>query len=205
MAIVDRRRSAVVDDMGELLSPMRRTGVQCSDLQRRIAHSTQDFQIHCINPSIPAQVGRILHRFHPRSGLPNPELAQLKRPWPDGNTASCACRKSARAKHLASPRVAPFLQAHVDHRRRYDDRLMGTEVLRFLLGWMAGWINQRQLEVIDYLREENRVPREQLRVEHRAGGRRLRFTDGRGCGTVEPQTMPVIGIWACAREELRAS
>ena len=32
-------------------------------------------------------------------------------------------------------------------------------------------MNQRQMEVIDYLREENRVLREQL------GGRRLRFHD----------------------------
>jgi putative transposase len=36
---------------------------------------------------------------------------------------------------------------------------------------MAGWIHSRQLEVIDFLPEENRVLREQL------GGRRLRFTD----------------------------
>jgi hypothetical protein len=47
---------------------------------------------------------------------------------------------------------------------------MGTEAMRFLVVWMAGSINARQLEVID-LREENRVLREQL------GGRRLRFTD----------------------------
>src|SRR5712672_1260584 len=48
---------------------------------------------------------------------------------------------------------------------------MGTEAVRFLVLWLAGWINSRQLEVIDFLREENRVLREQL------GGRRLRFTD----------------------------
>ena len=42
---------------------------------------------------------------------------------------------------------------------------------RFVLMAVAGWINQRQLQVIDYLREENRVLREQL------GERRLRFTD----------------------------
>ena len=44
---------------------------------------------------------------------------------------------------------------------------MSTEAVRFLVLWMAGWINSRQLEVIDSLREENRVLREQL------GGRRL--------------------------------
>ena len=36
---------------------------------------------------------------------------------------------------------------------------------------LAGWINQQQRDLIDYLQEENRVLREQL------GSRRLRFTD----------------------------
>jgi len=40
---------------------------------------------------------------------------------------------------------------------------------RFLLMAVAGWMNQQQLELVDYLREENRVLREQL------GQRRLRF------------------------------
>jgi putative transposase len=42
---------------------------------------------------------------------------------------------------------------------------------RFLLIAVAGWMNQRQLQAMDYLREENRVLREQL------GERRLRLTD----------------------------
>jgi putative transposase len=42
---------------------------------------------------------------------------------------------------------------------------------RFLLISVAGWMNQRQLQMIDYLREENRVLREQM------GERRLRLTD----------------------------
>ena len=42
---------------------------------------------------------------------------------------------------------------------------------RFLLTSLAGWMNQRHLQAIDYLREENRVLREQL------GDRRLRLTD----------------------------
>ena len=42
---------------------------------------------------------------------------------------------------------------------------------RFLLIAVSGWINQQQLQLIDYLREENRVLREQL------GQRRLRFND----------------------------
>jgi hypothetical protein len=42
---------------------------------------------------------------------------------------------------------------------------------RILLVALAGWVNRRQLEVIAYLREENRVLKEHL------GGRRLSFTD----------------------------
>src|SRR5262245_21550922 len=42
---------------------------------------------------------------------------------------------------------------------------------RFVLTAVAGWMNQHQLQVIDYLREENRVLCEQLR------GRRIRFND----------------------------
>jgi adenine-specific DNA methylase len=42
---------------------------------------------------------------------------------------------------------------------------------QFVVIVLAGWMNQRQQNVIEYLREENRVLREQL------GDRRLRFTD----------------------------
>ena len=43
--------------------------------------------------------------------------------------------------------------------------------LRLLLVTLAGWVNRHQQEVIEYLVEENRVLREQLR------GRRVRVTD----------------------------
>jgi hypothetical protein len=43
--------------------------------------------------------------------------------------------------------------------------------LEFLLLLFAGWVNRRQLAVIDYLKEENWILR-----EHLASGR-LRFTD----------------------------
>ena len=46
-----------------------------------------------------------------------------------------------------------------------------SQPLRFLLVALVGWIHQQQCDAIDYLREENRVLREQL------GGRRMRFTD----------------------------
>jgi hypothetical protein len=43
--------------------------------------------------------------------------------------------------------------------------------LQFFVVALAGWINQQQRDVIDYLQAENRVLREQF------GPRRLRFTD----------------------------
>ena len=43
--------------------------------------------------------------------------------------------------------------------------------LRLLLVTLAGWINRHQQQVIEYLVEENRVLKEQLK------GRRLRLTD----------------------------
>src|SRR6516164_4140216 len=42
---------------------------------------------------------------------------------------------------------------------------------RFVVIAVAGWMNQWEYQIIDYLREENRVLREQL------GPRRLRFND----------------------------
>ncbi len=46
---------------------------------------------------------------------------------------------------------------------------------QFVVIVLAGWMNQRQQNVIEYLREENRVLREQL------GDRRLRFNDDQRC------------------------
>ena len=48
---------------------------------------------------------------------------------------------------------------------------MSVAPLRFLMLAFAGWVNRRQVEILEYLREENRVLREQL------GDQRLRFTD----------------------------
>src|SRR5438552_271847 len=54
-------------------------------------------------------------------------------------------------------------------------RLVGmpsmSHPLQFIVVALAGWINQQQRDVIEYLQEENRVLREQI------GARRLRFTD----------------------------
>jgi putative transposase len=43
--------------------------------------------------------------------------------------------------------------------------------VQFVVVVLAGWMNQRQQNVIEYLCEENRILREQL------GERRWRFTD----------------------------
>ena len=48
---------------------------------------------------------------------------------------------------------------------------MSGQPLQFLLLLFASSVNLRQLDIIDYLKTENRVLREQL------SGRRLRFTD----------------------------
>jgi hypothetical protein len=53
----------------------------------------------------------------------------------------------------------------------FHDMSRTLDPFRFLLVAVAGWMNQRQLRVIDYLREENRVVHEQL------GGRRMRLND----------------------------
>src|SRR5262249_2467071 len=47
----------------------------------------------------------------------------------------------------------------------------GLDPFGFLIVSVAGWLNQRQQQVIEYIVEENRILREQI------GGRRLRFSD----------------------------
>ena len=49
--------------------------------------------------------------------------------------------------------------------------MLDTVRWRILLVALAGWVNRHQLEVIEYLREENRVLKEHL------GGRCPRLTD----------------------------
>lgn len=65
----------------------------------------------------------------------------------------------------------------IDATLRYARSIMlngmahSLDPFRFILITLSGWMNDRQLRLIDYLREENRVLREQL------GDKRLRFTD----------------------------
>ena len=55
--------------------------------------------------------------------------------------------------------------------RQSPDVEKSLSPLEFMVIALAGWMNHRQQNVIEYLREENRVLREQR------GNRRLRFTD----------------------------
>ena len=48
---------------------------------------------------------------------------------------------------------------------------MQPYLLQFLLMALAGWVNRKQQDAIEYLKEENRVLREHL------GGRRIRFSN----------------------------
>src|SRR5262245_46841321 len=51
----------------------------------------------------------------------------------------------------------------------------GLDPFSFLVVCVAGWINRRQQQVIEYLIEENRVLREQI------GKSRMRFSDNQRC------------------------
>ena len=54
--------------------------------------------------------------------------------------------------------------------------------LYLLLMTFAGWVNRHQLDVIEYLQEENRVLKERL------GGRRIRFRTPNVDGSHEKRT-----------------
>src|SRR6266852_4171436 len=54
----------------------------------------------------------------------------------------------------------------------------------FLVVSVAGWMNQHQQHVIEYLTEENRVLREQI------GNRRMRFTDNQRCREDRKASLP---------------
>ena len=51
----------------------------------------------------------------------------------------------------------------------------GLDPFSSLVVCVAGWINRREQQVIEYLIEENRVLREQI------GKRRMRFSDNQRC------------------------
>jgi putative transposase len=52
-----------------------------------------------------------------------------------------------------------------------DDTAMTLHPLQLVLAVLSGWLNEHQSGIVDYLREENRLLKQQLR------GQRLRLTD----------------------------
>jgi hypothetical protein len=68
--------------------------------------------------------------------------------------------------------------------------MVDTVYWQILLVALAGWVNRHQLEVIAYLREENRVLREQL------GNRRLRLTN---CTCGHSWWSAIIPFWPIFR------
>jgi hypothetical protein len=91
-----------------------------------------------------------------------------------------ASREGPRRKPMSGTLEEPVVseywaEPYPDNSRtvaRYD-RPMSADLfpLRLLLLTLAGWINRHQQQIIEYLMEENRVLKEQLK------GRRLRLTD----------------------------
>jgi hypothetical protein len=86
---------------------------------------------------------------------------------------SCASTGSGETiwQHHALPLAAPAWSRPNQGLRAVGSPKMSVAPLQFLLLVFAGWVNRCQLEIVEYLQEENRVLREQL------GDRRLRFTD----------------------------
>ena len=64
---------------------------------------------------------------------------------------------------------------------------LAIDPFRLLLISLAGWLNQRQQDVIDYLQQENRVLHEQL------GGQRLRSNPRPSQGAL-PYCIPAFGV-----------
>ena len=85
---------------------------------------------------------------------------------------------------------------------------IALDPLRFVLIALAGWMNHRQLQVIEYLQEENRVLREQL------GQRRLRLSDdqrrrlaarAKGLGRKLLRDVVWPGYSACTQKDVSAT
>lgn len=85
-----------------------------------------------------------------------------------GRCESRPVRKLGRARNVAISHAASL-----PPQREPQPALMTTIApLQILFLTMAGWVNQQQQDVIDYLKEENRILRDKL------GTKRIRFSDG---------------------------
>ena len=75
----------------------------------------------------------------------------------------------------------------------------GLDPIQFVVIAVAGWMNQCQQQVVEYLLEENRVLREQI------GGRRMRFNDDRSSWRPMESATRELGasVINCCRIDLR--
>jgi len=64
--------------------------------------------------------------------------------------------KVSRRKRAASPRIVVARRTPLAITGGATIAMRWARRLRFLIVWLAGWVNSRQLEVVDFLREENR-------------------------------------------------
>src|SRR5206468_6798361 len=94
------------------------------------------------------------------------------------------CALPISPKFQFQPVLSRMVQKLDSARRKGQDQILSMmaaamravlDPFSFLVVSIAGWMNQRQHQVIDYLVEENRVLREQI------GNRRMRFTDSQRC------------------------
>jgi hypothetical protein len=60
---------------------------------------------------------------------------------------------------------------------------------QLVLLMFSGWVNRHQLDVIEYLQEEDRV------LKARVGGKRLRFTDAERCRLARKRTPSGTRCW----------
>ena len=105
----------------------------------------------------------IFHTFLPLRRLQPSELVRGRSVQKPDLSEHEAVTGNGSALIRASPMVLPSC---------YDARMrLALDPFRFLLISLAGWLNQRQQDVIDYLQEENRILRQPL------GDKRLRFND----------------------------
>jgi hypothetical protein len=92
---------------------------------------------------------------------------------PEKSISFCPTTRSTSKRRLFRRGLDSWIGRQVlnDHRSGSLGAMVRFSPFRFVLVALAGWINQQQRDVIDYLQEENRALREQL------GPGRLRFTD----------------------------
>jgi hypothetical protein len=129
-------------------------GVRARKRLHRLLHSCANrgcvwrVSLKQIRTWVLGRVGRLWSQLAPRRS--GSEIAGVA-------VDAVMCRKSGGVKRHTSRSVVVARRMPIAIAGPgYHGGAMGTEAVRFLVVWMASWVNSRQLEVIDFLREENR-------------------------------------------------